>query len=395
MGGGGKGKQRKRSQATGEEEEAERSPAPPQKQRLTMQANAAAILNLESRVTKGQQETDSKLVSIMSALGIKHQGEQDGERPGAGASPTKASDDKKKEERRARSSTRSSSTPRSASREKRRRGRRRTRSRSSTRTRTPRRSRSRTPPRYRHPHHDDRRGHAGGEKRDEVVVATYLARALGPGILPKDEGMPHTYVSRGDKNVKISRGEATLAEYVYGFCRIMADEQSITVREYMLEHLTDITLDACTRPWPAVRAFSEKAVAAVLDKKETAVRWGAKSELRHLQSLTYTNPAYLEPAMAARPSGGANGGKAQRGKEDKGKPGESVSNLHLPRFVRSAPTGPPCKQWNEGKDCGHGDHHLVEGKRALHICSECMSSEGRTATHRQKDCRGASGFGRK
>ena len=66
MGGGGKGKQKKRSQATGEEGEAEQSPAPPQKQRLTMQANAAAILNLESR------ETDSKLVSIMSGLGIKH-----------------------------------------------------------------------------------------------------------------------------------------------------------------------------------------------------------------------------------------------------------------------------------------------------------------------------------
>ena len=42
--------------------------------------------------------------------------------------------------------------------------------------------------------------------------------------------------------------------------------------------------------------------------------------------------------------------------------------------------------WNKGDNCGHLHKYLVDWKRALHICHECLLTYQISAKYRQVDC---------
>ena len=77
----------------------------------------------------------------------------------------------------------------------------------------------------------------------------------------------YNHIFRGDKKVKAEMGELSIAEYNYGFKKMVA-EKGIQPRDkvWMLNHLHEVNQDAMTYDWRNVRIWSEGVCKSIEDR---------------------------------------------------------------------------------------------------------------------------------
>ena len=156
----------------------------------------------------------------------------------------------------------------------------------------------------------------------------------------------YNHIFRGDKKVKAEMGELSIAEYNYGFKKMVAEKGSQPRDKVrMLNHLHEVNQDAMTYDWRNVRTWSEGVCKSIEDKD-----YGWKDQ-------------YTIDRERQRVS--------QKGNADGVAQTNSTTSYKLSPEVEKAMESPPCRQYNMGS-CSFSGDHVMNGYRHLHICSTCI-----------------------
>ena len=199
-------------------------------------------------------------------------------------------------------------------------------------------------------------------------MAHLLTPILAPLHTTGKNTYAHSHVVRGVKKTKTNLGELTLAEYNYGFIRLMNTRDTPTSdRSHMFKHLEAVNQDAASYEWVDVRHWSEEVCSLI-----------------SVGDLTWDN-SYQIDLLRLKFSQMRRGAGAQ-GERTNAEPGALDALVDIPADVRAARPAPPCRHYNSGT-CTHATHHVQNGYRYLHICSFCILHKCSYFPHSEKDCR--------
>ena len=165
---------------------------------------------------------------------------------------------------------------------------------------------------------------------------------------------PHAFVLLGQNKDRVTYNQLSPVQWMAGFCRTIREESDITVRDHMLDYVTDLLDDATDFSWA-----SAKASHAVLP---------CRMEQGKIKSWSETEKIVrVRRAHAQRHTTALN--NAQKG-QDK----SSSSKVTT------------CVFYNKGT-CAHKQTHETKGVLYKHVCMSCWTKDGKSYPHPQTECR--------
>ena len=116
---------------------------------------------------------------------------------------------------------------------------------------------------------------------------------------------PHMYVYRRDNASGVKYEALQPAEFMHGYLQAMQNEKNPKTREYMYDHLIDLTADAADYPWPTVRNFHSVVLcmmeAGRLEWSQTQVIQDLRRQYVWTAPMNVKNPSTTSTART-RPS---------------------------------------------------------------------------------------------
>ena len=162
---------------------------------------------------------------------------------------------------------------------------------------------------------------------------------------------PQNFVRAGTSKNRVSYDNLSVFQWVAGFCTITTVEPDKTVKNAVLEYVTELMEDAQEFGW----ASAKGAHALLLCRMEQGkVNWHMTDQIDRIRR------AHAQKVAT------------------------STQNLNTKKKV-SEMQGVPCKYYQNGKCSQKGDHNSG-GQLYKHICSHCHTL-GKKFSHPSKDCR--------
>ena len=168
---------------------------------------------------------------------------------------------------------------------------------------------------------------------------------------------------RNDNNKKIPLGMSSWSEH-FGALFIMCRHPDVPTHwsPFLLKHMEDLSNMADDWAWPTCLKWSEK-VFRMIEDGRLASGWTDGYAIKDVQRDICLLGTRAKLAPESKPY------------DYKSRPAyDKLSD------------GTPCKEWNEGKECGFTHSHGTQPNRYCHLCSWCVQRFGRTNAHREIDC---------
>lgn len=207
-----------------------------------------------------------------------------------------------------------------------------------------------------------------------VAAGSALGRKRG-----KQSHIPHTYILRGEKDVKIARGEATWPEH-FGALLRMGKDAAVpqSWKDPILEHMHQLTIMAVTWDWPTCRLWSEKTFAMIGDGRLPG-GWDDMQAVKEIQRDVCMVGNRVDAASQRRSYTG------QRATSTQFTTQSNTTQDTKTEYNRET-DGKPCHPWNWGNECGFTASHGQHPDRKPHICAWCANKYHRTNVHQEKAC---------
>ena len=162
---------------------------------------------------------------------------------------------------------------------------------------------------------------------------------------------PHNHVLSGSNKSRTSYDALSLSQWVAGFSCIIREETDPSVKNHMLEYMTDLMEDSNDFGWSAAKASHAVLLCRM---EEGKVKWGETHKIDRIRRAHAQRIAPLNVTATSRKIHG-----------------------------RDHPS--PCKFYQKGT-CLQKSDHESNGHLYLHVCAQCFA-QGKNYTHPSKDCR--------
>ena len=167
----------------------------------------------------------------------------------------------------------------------------------------------------------------------------------------KEVPWPQNHVLGGSSKNRMNYDNLTLSQWVSGFATIIRDESDLSVKNKMLEYLSDIMEDSHDFGWASAKGSH----AILLCKMEEGrITWEETNKIDRVRR-----------AYAHRSTSQPQGAHSKK--------------------VASKDNSAPCRYYQKNS-CSHKGDHETGGRLYLHICSHCYS-QGKKLAHLHKDCK--------
>ena len=162
---------------------------------------------------------------------------------------------------------------------------------------------------------------------------------------------PQNFVLAGTSNNRVSYDNLSIFQWVAGFCTIVREEPNKSIKNTMLEYVTELMEDAQDFGWASAKGVH----ALLLCKMEQGkVNWHMTEQIDRIRR------AHAQKVPT------------------------STQNLNSKKKV-SDTQGVPCKYYQNSK-CSQKNDHNSGGQLYKHICSH-YNTLGKKFNHPAKDCR--------
>lgn len=203
---------------------------------------------------------------------------------------------------------------------------------------------------------------------------------------------PYMAVKRGQRNLRIGPGEATLQEHVMGIREMMHATSNPELAVQLDRHMGEVLTESSVSRWEDTRAWSELCFRMI--NESVWAGWNAREEINQARVAMATLPSQVARAhvsAAATPSAATRPHRSHPTPQTTGRGKERVKQI--------LGEGQVCWAYNRTV-CEQLDGHMYNDKQRFHICSFCVNYLGKREHHKEKDCDekarhkgSASGFG--
>ena len=163
---------------------------------------------------------------------------------------------------------------------------------------------------------------------------------------------PHNYILTGSTKSRASYDNLSMSQWVAGFSQIIREQTDPTVKNQMLDYMSDLMEDSHDFGWQAAKGCH---AVLLVKMEEGKVAWGDTNKIDRIRR--------------------AHAQKVQSGQ---------VSRVVNKKTVKSR-TPLPCRFYQKGT-CGQSQDHENGGQSYLHVCSLCFKN-GKSYSHPSKDCK--------
>ena len=143
-----------------------------------------------------------------------------------------------------------------------------------------------------------------------------------------------------------------MSQWVAGFSQIIREQSHLTVKNQMLDYMSDLMEDSHDFGWQAAKGCH---AVLLVKMEEGKVAWGDTNKIDRIRR------AHAQKIQSGQVSGVAN-----------------------KKIVKSR-TPLPCRFYQKGT-CGQSQDHENGGQSYLHVCSVCFKN-GKSYSHPSKDCK--------
>ena len=166
---------------------------------------------------------------------------------------------------------------------------------------------------------------------------------------------PHEYVLAGLNKERVSYDQLTMGQWMAGFCRTMRDEPDPKNRACMLDYLIALLDDSNDFSWSAAKS-SHAVLLCCMEQGEIEI-FSCTDQIDRVRR-----------AHAQRHVVGAQNFEKNFSKKTK-----AVKSM-------------PCQYFNAGS-CLHAQTHETKGVLYKHMCSACLTKNGKNFPHPEVECR--------
>ena len=163
---------------------------------------------------------------------------------------------------------------------------------------------------------------------------------------------PHNYILTGNTKSRATYDNLSMSQWVAGICQIIREQSDLTVKNQMLDYISDLMEDSHDFVWQAAKGCH---AVLLVKMEEGKVTWGDTNKIDRIRR------AHTQKIQSGQVSGAGN-----------------------KKSVKSR-TPLPCRFYQKGT-CGQSQDHENGGQSYLHVCSVCFKN-GKSYSHPSKDCK--------
>lgn len=207
------------------------------------------------------------------------------------------------------------------------------------------------------------------EQRVQDILASTASNLSRGNVKPG--AYPFKYVLRGPERQKVSINSVSLSEQLWGLvCMIRDPKIDPAIRPYLNSHMLEIIEDSCEFEWESVRRWSEE-VFTLINENRLPGGWSAVPRIQMLRMTISRSPMHKQYPPRLFPQ------RDQSRQQQVSHPQPSESNRN----------GPPCTAYNSPSGCPLPTGHVVNGRKAQHVCTFCLYNSCSAYTHPEVQCR--------